>query len=112
VVEAGVARLHDEPVALAWRDGLDHVRAEPVKRLTHQAIPVAVPDAAAVVRVDDGDSAVARAGDHGPQRVDPLAKRGQQLPAVFVTEIVDDVYEEKCVVQRFVGSPASTSANE
>jgi hypothetical protein len=112
VVERGVARLDDEPVAVARRHGFDDIRPEPLARLVHEPVAVAVPDSPVVVRVDDRDPALVRAGDDRRQRVQPLAKGGEQLAALLMAEVVDDVDEEECVVQRLRRSPASTSANE
>jgi hypothetical protein len=65
----------------------------PVERLPDQAVFVPVPGAVVVVRVDDRDPAVVRARDRGRERAEPLAERAQQLLAVVVAEVVDDIYE-------------------
>jgi hypothetical protein len=81
-------------------------------RLSDESLSIAVPDSAAVVGVDDGKSAVARVLESRNERGLPLSKGREQALAVLMAEIVDDVYEEKYVVQRSIGSRTVARTNE
>jgi hypothetical protein len=69
VVERGVARLDDEAVACLWRDRSDELPTEACfGRLPDEPGRVAVPDAAVVIRIEDGKLAGARVLEDGHNR--------------------------------------------
>ena len=112
MVERGVAGLDDEAVACLRRDRGDEFRAEAFfGRLPDEPRCVAVPDASVVVRIDDRNPG-ARVFDSGHERRVARTEGFEELLTVFVTEIVDDVDEEECVLQSSVGSRTVARANE
>src|ERR671930_1125141 len=98
LVEGGVARLDDETIFLGGSNHLQKVTAAAVQRLLHEPLPVAVPDAVVVVRVDDRKVVAASAPERPHHPLVPFSERRQEPLPVLVLEIAQEVDEEKRVL--------------